>query len=398
MRLLPALLSLLTTALPATAQLPEDTGPHLVGIRSTTFSNPGPGDNTIQVRLWYPALAEGDDTQPDTANGPYPPVLFMHGYFAPPWFYGLLNRHLASHGFVVVAVGNQDGLLMNIVRFAQDGQALVHWAETQAADPAHYLHDMLAAGPWTGVGHSNGGEALLRIQESEDLFATLALMEPRWYDNNQVATFPGHVLTIASTHDIVNPTANHARRYYENLASARRNLYGLIIGGGHNGSLDFPSSIVNPLPHAEQHRMHRRLVGGFLRAELQQAEDELYHLFGSGSSGDPLESEGSSLDPAIWVRPGGAGPTGGDDGGFLTGFNSYPGAQLMINAVAHPPAGPFMGTRGPGLFFSTFVAASGSVEQHFALRPVIAPGTPILVRGVVTAPLGATRVASFLVP
>ena len=390
------LLAVATLALPAAPQLPEDAGPYPVGIHSTTFSNPGPGDNTVQVRLWYPALTEGDDTEPDTANGPYPPVLFMHGYFAPPWFYGLLNRHLASYGLVVAAVGNQDGLLMNITRFAQDGRALVHWVEAQANDPTHFLHDMVTPGPWAGLGHSNGGEALLRIQEGEDTFTTLALMEPRWYDSNQIPLFPGHVLTVASTHDIVNPTANHARRYFENLSAARRNLYGLVIGGGHNGSLDFPSSIVNPLPHAEQHRMHRRLVGGFLRAELLDGEDELFHLFGSGVAGNPLESEGCSLDPAIWVRPGG--PGGADDGGFLTGFAAYPGAELMITAVAHGGPGPLFGSRGPGLFFGTFVAASGSVEEHFALRPVLAPGTPIFVRGIVSDPPAVTRTARFLIP
>ena len=389
---LKALLCGLLLSSAAGAQLPEDPGPHPVGIRSLSFSHPEAGNNPLLVRLWYPALTEGNDTEPDPAGGPYPPVLFMHGYFAPPWFYGLINSHLASHGFLVAAVGNEAGLLMNIPRFAEDGLALVHWVTEKGQDPTHFLHGMVSQTLWSGTGHSNGAAALFHIQEAEPVFGTLALMEARWFDLPATAQFAGHVLSTAGTHDVVNPQDNNARRYYEAMTNAGRNFYAQIVGGGHNGSLDFPSSLINPLPHAEQHRMHRRLVGGFLRAELRGEEDELYHLFGSGADNDPIDLEGVCSDPALWIHSPGA-------GSFTAGFAGVPAASLLITtAGARPPAGPALGFQAPGRLFGTVFPGTGLLEQVFPLRSVLPSGTEILIRGVVANPAGLTRVGIFQVP
>ena len=115
-----------------------------------------------------------------------------------------------------------------------------------------------------------------------------------------LSTFSGALYVIAGSNDIVNPPANNAVPFYEAATSTRRRTYTVIEGAGHNGSLDFPSA-VNPLSHAEQHRLHRRLVTGLLQPELRGREDDCYHLFGGGAAEEPLSSLADCPQPILWT-------------------------------------------------------------------------------------------------
>ena len=92
---------------------------HAVGVRTATYvdatrptaSIPGYGgapDRTFPVTIWYPATGDPDgapvaDAPPDTARGPYPLVVFSHGYAVTPDFYAELLARWAAVGYVVAA-------------------------------------------------------------------------------------------------------------------------------------------------------------------------------------------------------------------------------------------------------------------------------------------------------
>ena len=63
--------------------------------RSTPAYDGYPGDDvrTIPTTVWYPAAR----------SGPYPLVVFAHGFAVDPWFYQSLLEGIASAGYVVVA-------------------------------------------------------------------------------------------------------------------------------------------------------------------------------------------------------------------------------------------------------------------------------------------------------
>lgn len=101
-------------------------GPYWVGTRS--FSGQTESHATT-VQLWYPALnpdreperylysdtvtVEGNaifNAEPDAANGPYPLVIFAHQAFATRFASAYLAEHLASQGFVVMAIDHEDNL------------------------------------------------------------------------------------------------------------------------------------------------------------------------------------------------------------------------------------------------------------------------------------------------
>lgn len=106
-------------------------GPFEVGYRPIVI---GEGtEQQLDVDLWYPALNPGEameeityeftpqspalqsdeqavvlghallDAPIDDAMGPYPLVLFSHGFGANPEWYSALSEHYASHGFIVLA-------------------------------------------------------------------------------------------------------------------------------------------------------------------------------------------------------------------------------------------------------------------------------------------------------
>ncbi len=69
---------------------------------------PGAPTRSMPTTVWYPAvgapaLLPTPDAAPDRAHGPYPLVVFAHGFAVTPLTYGALLAQWASAGYVVVA-------------------------------------------------------------------------------------------------------------------------------------------------------------------------------------------------------------------------------------------------------------------------------------------------------
>ena len=110
-------------------------GPYAVGVRDLVIE-PEEGDGrSIPVTIWYPALnpdalTEDEtyvldfeepnmpnfaiagralrDAEPDTSGGPYPLIVYSHGYWLFRQVSVFLTEQLASWGFVVIAGDHAD--------------------------------------------------------------------------------------------------------------------------------------------------------------------------------------------------------------------------------------------------------------------------------------------------
>ena len=287
-----------------------------------------------------------------------PLVAFLHGYFAPPSFYDVLSGHIASWGFLVASIGTETGFFMNVPKQAQDTHALLHWVEETSQLPEAFLFGLPDPGPWSAVGHSNGGAASFLLAADEPRVETLVTMEPTYFGFPEAAQFDGRLLNIGGTADSVNPPLSNALVYHEaDVPLAERKLYAEIQGGGHNGSLDFPSAL-NPLPHGEQNRLHRLLVAGFLRAEVQGEESLYYELLGEGVGDEPIESRSACFTPPTWVAPSTQQP-----GSLSSGLAAFPGDTTLQAVSAAPAAVPTpFGTLGLDLTEGVgFVYAQGAL-------------------------------------
>jgi hypothetical protein len=341
-----------------------------------SFSHALAANDPVMARIYYPAEVGGTDTPPRVADGPYPLVGFSHGYFAPPQFYSELCSHIASHGFVVASIGTEAGLFQNIGRQAHDTHAMLYWMEEQDATSGAFFEGLLDDSDWAVFGHSNGCAANMMILEWDDPFTVAIAMEPRMNDLPALSTFDGALHVIAGSNDIVNPPQNNAVPFYEEATSTQRRTYTVIEGAGHNGSLDFPSAI-NPLSHAEQHRLHRRLVTGFLQTEVRGLENECYHLIGGGAASEPLSSEANCAAPILWTHLAGTQLT--------TGGASVPNLRWAIAASANttpfasPHWFPGIDRATARLLTKTTIPTTGLTETTTAYSPT--PSATLYLRG-----------------
>jgi predicted dienelactone hydrolase len=86
-------------------------GPYWVGTMSSAAKTES---HFTTVLVWYPALNPSGTTvaifnaAPDVMNSPYPLVIFAHGWTDSPQAFTFLTEHLASWGFVVMAISYAD--------------------------------------------------------------------------------------------------------------------------------------------------------------------------------------------------------------------------------------------------------------------------------------------------
>jgi dienelactone hydrolase len=179
--------------------------------RAEVFSSTGK-NRQVNVVFWYPEDVGGDET--------YPLVVFSHGGLGTETSNESLYRELASHGYVVGAIGHpyhafwtksEDGrtTFVNGEYFreilsedAKSGKEQSHqyyqrWLETRTTDINFVIDTVLArtADGAGGVyalidctkiglmGHSLGGSAALAIpRQRHDIAAVIALESPFLYD------------------------------------------------------------------------------------------------------------------------------------------------------------------------------------------------------------------------
>jgi len=230
---------------------PGEPGPYAVDQSTETFSRTLPDGRTraVVTQIWYPVSKDAPTTPARAAPriatiaGPFPLIVFSHGYQGAPVNYGLLLRHLASHGFVVAGPDHQDCR-------AQCGRA--EYAEAIAVRPddvSMVLDSMLALSAGdkplykglidlrrVGVaGHSFGGWTTLTVLQRDPRFAAgLAMAPATWItpspDAQQVSK---PVLLMAGVLDSMVPYAMTARFFSDIPASAPDHYLLAVQSAGH---------------------------------------------------------------------------------------------------------------------------------------------------------------------
>lgn len=109
-----------TTPPPTTTPPPVPSAPFAVGVRQLTFTDTSrtipathtttglPGPRVLHTWIWYPAQGTGSGLPvpglaPEPAGGPYPLIVFGHGYNLSPTDYQVLLQSWVRRGYVVAA-------------------------------------------------------------------------------------------------------------------------------------------------------------------------------------------------------------------------------------------------------------------------------------------------------
>jgi dienelactone hydrolase len=236
-------------------------GPHTIAHTQMTLvdttratmvngSYPGAPERTLVTEVWYPAIAPADDSALDLSVGPYPFVVFAHGLGSPSAGSQLLTRHLASHGYVVIAPAFPLSTFLapggpttaDQPDQARDVSFLIDTFLAFSAQPAHMFENSIDASKIGMMGHSNGALTTLvvtydqnlrdaRIKASMPMSPPGCIFQEGWYGAVDVP-----LMVLHGDRDLLVDFNDHAVKIFDR-ANPTKSLV-QFIDGNHVGFSD----------------------------------------------------------------------------------------------------------------------------------------------------------------
>jgi predicted dienelactone hydrolase len=242
---LPLLLFLLLALLPLAGRaaspeptVPASTTPAPVVVTDVTVEA---GDRSFGAKVFAPAGADADGDR--LAGGPWPVVIFGHGYLSPVDLYTTLLTDLAAAGYLVVAPTSGGELFPDHASFAADFSAVIDWLTTENARPGSWLEGAVDLERIAASGHSMGGGASTLATAADPRIRTVANLAAAETRPSAVAAAAGITvpsLLIAGELDAIAPVETHQRPIFEAITTAPAQLR-IITGGSHCGFIDDPA-------------------------------------------------------------------------------------------------------------------------------------------------------------
>lgn len=280
---------------PALSQ-PEDPGPCFAGWKSETLQRNGRNLNSI---IHYPAFSEGSQAPINNIDGPYPVIAFGHGFFMQTSYYLSIFKHLATHGYIVIAPqfpDTQHGELADDLIFC------INHIKASNTNPASIFFGLVNVEK-TGVsGHSMGGGASLLAASRDSSINVAAPLAAAETNPSAVAVMnliKGVVYLITGQNDGITPPANHQIPMY-NSANPIKGLP-IIKGGNHTKFMDTAAfDWTDPRGYrtrAEQLMLTRRYLTAVYNLFLKEQREMWYYAFGDGIETDTMMIFSKELKP-----------------------------------------------------------------------------------------------------
>lgn len=284
-------LTLLFLLMAATAfgQLPDpaQAGPLSYTSFDTTFTDTAYSNTDISATLYYP----------DSVTGDYPLVVFGHGFTVSYTFYTNWYEHLASWGYIVAALDEQNGFNISHPEFGQQMLGTIDMVSGQDAAAGSRLN-----GLWNGksatMGHSmGGGSALIAAVDGGALVDAViglapAETDPSVIDDMQDIT--ADMLIISGRGDSVTPESSVQIPMY-NAATTGKLWVSLLEGGhcnfadGNSGTCEFGATTVGDagtLSYADQQALAFTYATPFLEYFLKDETQWDEYVCGTYASTD----------------------------------------------------------------------------------------------------------------
>lgn len=199
------------------------------------------GERSFGATVFAP---QGVDASIDRIiGGPWPVVVFGHGYLSPVDLYTTLLTDLAAAGYLVVAPTSGGELFPDHAAFAADFSTVIDWLEVENARPGGWLEGAVDLERIAASGHSMGGGASTLATASDPRFRTvanLAAAETRPSAIEAAAGIGVPALLIAGEVDTIAPPDVHQRPIFTAITDAPAQLR-IITGGSHCGFIDDPA-------------------------------------------------------------------------------------------------------------------------------------------------------------
>ncbi|MGE0711055.1 MAG: IPT/TIG domain-containing protein [Planctomycetota bacterium] len=293
---------------------PDQPGAYAASYREARIA--GASGDTPWARYYYPATQAGPAAPPAAGAGPFPVVIYDHGFRPPIVSFGVgfrdngfIAERLASFGYVVVCVDMASNNALfgtgqeNSQRDADDTIAALDYLEQSNLDPAHPLYGLVDASRAAFVGHSRGGDAALmagaaelRARGASARVLALAALAPPAFDSQasgaplvfgDFKALP--LLLVSGSEDPIAPYADQQAIFAQAGSPA---MLVEIDGGNHSQFKDTDTRILGDAapgtPLADQQDVVRRYLTAWLGAHVkgQQALFADYLLQGPRALAD----------------------------------------------------------------------------------------------------------------
>ena len=238
-------------------------------------------DREVPCMVWYPA----------EPLGPYPVVVFAHGFVMAPDDYEGLAEALVEAGYVFVSIGTEQGFIPSHEAYGQD---LAFVAEEISGNAVGGVLNGSFDGRIAIGGHSMGGGASWLSAESNppvDAFFVFAPAETNPSAISAGALIEVPALVVSGTGDSVTPPATQHEPIFEAAVNSPCRAFVSIPDGGHCGYAD-PGTLCDfgelgfqGLTHAEQLALSVSVVVPWLDAFLRDDLSGLDGLEQAAASG-----------------------------------------------------------------------------------------------------------------
>ena len=257
-------------------------------------------------RVYYPATGTTFDSPFDPSAGPYPVIVFGHGYLTDPAEYIGTYQHLASWGYIVMAPESALNLFPNHQKFADDLRDCMDYMEVANADPANRFFGGVDEDNMGLSGHSMGGGASILAAADETLprlkgVANLAAADTRPSSIAAMERVNVPISLISGSEDSITPLEQHGLLMYQNGNAPR--LLPVIQGGWHCGFLDRSNLVCDSGSISQQAslRLTREYLTSFFNLYLKGDEEAWPVVWGPSMILDPEVN--TQADPGMTMLP-----------------------------------------------------------------------------------------------
>lgn len=214
------------------------------------------GGREIACDVRYPGVSNTAEAAPD--NGPFPLVVFGHGFLMGPEDYDDLAAGLVNAGYVVALAATEQTFAPSHQNFGLDLAFVANEMVQNGASGvlAGWLQPHAAI-----AGHSMGGGATWLAAATHPMIDAIVAFAPA--ETNPSAVLVGEnilvpVLVVSGSNDDVAPPDTQHLPLYNSTTGAPCRAFASIIDGGHCGFADQGTVCdlgefgFSGLPHAEQ--------------------------------------------------------------------------------------------------------------------------------------------------
>lgn len=266
-----------------------------IGHTPVTFIDQSRNDREVTAEIYYPAIADGDETEWEA--GQFPILVFGHGFVMDYDAYQNIWEALVPAGYIVVLSTNETGFTPDHNDYGLDLRYLATSLEMENSDPGSFFFTHLS-GTAAVAGHSMGGGASVLAASGNSVFEAyigLAPAETNPSAINAASSVNIPSIILSGSADAITPPDDHHIPIYEALGSDCK-IFVNIIEGSHcyfansESLCDLAEAFPGDLDRETQQSITHTIMLKWLNIWLK-GQDEYDMLLGFISDNSNLEAE-----------------------------------------------------------------------------------------------------------